>query len=324
MFVTCDTDGDAADRVGRWVTVYRIATAPGSWGITDLWFDTPNDGWAVIDGKVLHYDGNTWSLFHNLASGYPDWHFRLEAVAAAGPRDVWAGGLVETGTVGDYPHLFHYDGSGWKRVDIEGQQEILDIYLDGDDWGWFGGDRSVFSYDGGGFTPSTLGYRAWSFSFRDREHGFCTAYTDAGFAVYRWLGINWIAQTLVFDPNRTYLTGVSAAGPDDAWVVGGATRPGSYTIGIAHRFDGDKWTSTPCPPPPMGVCSFAADGTGWLFASQPETKAWHFDGREFRSYPLPSDGLYINAAWTNGPRDVWAATAPESGYAYILHCAGVD
>lgn len=315
----CDDGGAGPSRVGKWEVAYRVATAPQSLGVTDLWFNGPGDGWACVDGRVLRYAGGRWTVFGSLGDAYPAWKFKLRTVCAPAADDVWVGGEVDAGT--EAPHLFHYTAGGWTRVDLPMQTDVFDLYFDGPAWGWAGGDNALFYYDGNAWVPFGP-VRAWSFSFVDRQTGWLCALDNGGSEVYRWDGALWWLEALDFPREYGYFSHVSGVAADDAWLTGAVTRPGTYTTGVIYHYDGGGWRSVAAPETPWGVCDFRPAGRGWVFADGLDVKAWYCDGDDFRSYVLPCDGLYVNAVWTNAADDVWAATAAVSGYAYILHFAG--
>ncbi|NUR26243.1 MAG: hypothetical protein HOV83_10415 [Catenulispora sp.] len=109
---------------------WRIAYAPvpagtASAGLLGVAAVSPRDAWAVgwtqrwrgdttyDTGLVEHWDGTAWQQV-KLPAGLPD--VELFSITAAGPHDIWAGGVSLGGD--DQPVLLHYDGKTWTRATV--------------------------------------------------------------------------------------------------------------------------------------------------------------------------------------------------------------
>lgn len=110
-------------------------------------------------------------------------------------------------------------------------------------------------------------------------------------AVQRWNGSAWSAQRLPGDPAD--LTGVSAAGRSDVWVVGtGGSVP------YAARFDGSGWTAyRPAGDDSTTTLRDVAAGNGravFVGGRFPNPKIVEWTGREFTDVPVTVPDTWAN------------------------------
>jgi hypothetical protein len=70
-----------------------------------VWGSAPNNVYAVAYGKLVRYDGGSWSLVTSTV-------FQGEPV-----RRVWGRGPSEVFVAGDWGRVFRFDGSGWTAID---------------------------------------------------------------------------------------------------------------------------------------------------------------------------------------------------------------
>ncbi len=69
---------------------------------SSVWGSSATDVFAVgLGGRILHYDGNTWSA---QASGRAVWL-----------KGVWGSSATDVFAVGEDSTILHYDGSDWRR-----------------------------------------------------------------------------------------------------------------------------------------------------------------------------------------------------------------
>ncbi|MEU4389471.1 hypothetical protein [Kribbella sp. NPDC023855] len=88
----------------------------------------PNDAWLGLNAGMAHYDGKSWKLVDDVPS---DGSHIPTALAAAGPKDIWAVGVHHRGgTTGELPMILHYNGTSWKRVPTPaGPAQLHDVAL---------------------------------------------------------------------------------------------------------------------------------------------------------------------------------------------------
>jgi cysteine-rich repeat protein len=89
-------DGCRADCAGRWTEMPTDTFAY----LSAVWGSAPDDVFAVGGGKILHYDGSTWTS-------------QAVPVPAQGYTAVWGTGATNVYALGD-KRLDHYDGTSWS------------------------------------------------------------------------------------------------------------------------------------------------------------------------------------------------------------------
>jgi hypothetical protein len=235
-----------------------------------------------------------------VASGFP----LLKGVAATGSQDVWAVGSVAT-TGGIRPLVRHLTPNGWRGLTVPNPGvhgsafQAVDAVGADDAWagglsclndacgpnGGFGSRTLLEHWDGHRWTPAPTPspgtalneIRAvdalsaddvwaaglWSDRGRWLRHGL----------VLHWDGSAWRQVRIPFLDGEVHLDGVSAAAPDDVWVVGEQC-PGPCS-GLAHSF----------------------------------ALALHWDGTKFTKVataPLGADRVGFDSVVTLGPDEAWA------------------
>jgi hypothetical protein len=119
-------------RAGRWSVAPVPRSAPLSGGLVAVAAPAADDVWAVgtenppgdpysSRGLVLHFDGRKWSS----AGPSTPIGTTLNAVAVAGPGDVWAVGQ----TCGDEctAAVWHLTGCQWRPVPVHGGTDLLSV-----------------------------------------------------------------------------------------------------------------------------------------------------------------------------------------------------
>lgn len=236
----------------------------------------------------------------------------LNAVAAAGPDDVWAVGSSVSGS--DHRTFAqHWDGSTWSvvpTVDPSGRQnafEGLAVAGPDDVWafGWYTGHTLVEHWDGvawslvpspspGNQTPALLAGTVvgvndvWAVGTQwkyDEETGPETL-------TEHWNGTRW-KVVATHDPDEfgeNRLTAVSAASSDDIWAVGSANQDA-----LVDHWDGRRWEAVDVGEPAnafdwlSGVAALGADDV-WAVGSRFQSRrplVLHFDGKKWRKTPTP-------------------------------------
>jgi hypothetical protein len=131
-------------------------------------------------------------------------------------------------------------------------------------------------------------------------------------------GAAWSVVPTPTQGNVSWLTGVVAVTPDDAWAVGaGAASGGEGFDPIALHWDGSAWSSSTAAVPPTGglFAAVAAAGPDDVWAvgnsglnSTSETLVEHFDGTAWRIVRSPHRGIpsRLEGVAVAGQDDVWA------------------
>jgi hypothetical protein len=138
-----------------WVGGYGIARWDGNeWHyetdigfITDIYFNTPTDGWAVAmhGERIYHYDGVTWNRVHD-----DPWGIELYSICFTRPDHGWAGGMnantADESNIMEYRDgdWFPYLGAPWD----EGIRRTVNaVHFSGPDNGWAVGQKT-YRWDG--------------------------------------------------------------------------------------------------------------------------------------------------------------------------------
>ncbi|GAA2212875.1 hypothetical protein GCM10009850_083370 [Nonomuraea monospora] len=181
---------------------------------------------------------------------------RLRAVAASGPRDVWALGSPNEGT--GRVLLLHFDGRRWREHpapeltwnsnDAKGFPELV---VTGPRDAWIFATTPVLTahhWDGERWSRS--GLRDLDHNPGERAGAVALAPDDVWLVVgdhaAHWDGKTWTAMRL-----PAWATSVSAVAPDQVWAVGGTGRPlaqgSTGSQAATMRWDGRSWRLVPAP-----------------------------------------------------------------------------
>ncbi len=115
--------------------------------IVDIHFNSPSDGWAVgyYDEKIYHYDGATWTRFHD-----DPWGIKLNTISFSSPGHGWAGGW---GVIaGDQSNIMEYENGDWRYYQEppwdEGIRRTVNaVHFSGPNNGWAVGQKT-YRWDG--------------------------------------------------------------------------------------------------------------------------------------------------------------------------------
>jgi hypothetical protein len=291
--------------VGNW----EVGTSPNPggwgniiWGMTAL---TQTDVWAVgvqatftsNDPLAIHWNGTSWTAVPtptpvpDCEDGNIQWAGNsLNAVDGVSARDVWAVG----GTCyGMNTLLEHWDGTEWSMVPGASQPK-------GDgDWATLSGVTAISSSN------------VWAVGYR--SSGALEALIE------HWDGNHWsIVPGARLAGSDSYLSAVTATGPNDVWAIGGSD--GSNVI---EHFDGNGWSVVATPQPQgsilEGITALSPTDV-WAVGYQRNgahlTLVLHYDGSSWTVVPSPNPSTAYNA--DNELRSV-AALAPDDIWAVGMY-----
>jgi hypothetical protein len=258
---------------------------------------------------------------------------RLYHVAAVSKDDIWAVGLSNAGS----SLLVHWNGRHWSQYPENDGDFLFGISTLSATDAWAVGGSNWFS------PVSTVAYRwdgrVWTRVPTPTPDG--NAYfnavkvTSAGNAwavgligpggpgltghdvplIEHWNGRSWKQQTFPL-PNRSgWFSGVAAAGPDDAWAVGGTSIHAPNSALIEH-WNGHRWRRVDTPPGVgslQGVKMISRDD-GWAVGYTSSTRrpyqslTMHWNGKRWSVVPSPdpNGGTLLIGVGASGPDDVWA------------------
>lgn len=277
--------------------------AGGKW-LYGVWGSSSNDVFAVGDGIILHYDGNTW---------------RVSAQNIGKMRAVWGTSSTDVYAVGDNGAVAHYDGTTWNRISCPSEYDLRGVWADSPNnilavgsecYGWFMYDCAeyygvVLHYDGS----------KWTTVKRSRNHSLNALWANSGndiFAVgtmvLHYDGSMWTSTSApTWDGMTIDLEGVWGVSDSCVFAVGNE--------GVVDYYRGTTWSyaksavSEPC----WGVWAstpsdaFAVGNSGAIF---------YYDGKSWSHQDSGTD-VYLEGVWGSSTSDVFAVG--EDGV--ILHRA---
>lgn len=241
-----------------------------------------------LNPVVLSRDDRTGRGWQRVVTPGDTVSSRANAISAHGEDDVWVVGDNDSGNPVVYgAPIFteHWDGHAWKTASAPVPSDALAASLLG---------------------VSTLNQRdAWAVGVVQRVDG--NVFTGESM-IEHWDGSSWQSVSLPIDPAATYLSSISASGPNDVWAAGSLNQQ----MVILH-FDGKTWSRVPNLPTATGGSEFdtiAADGPNDVWAAGDSGTASgplveHFDGHCWTQVAAPGTG------------EIFAIARTRSGTAFI-------
>lgn len=273
---------------------------------TDAWAVGGTNWFSPSQTLAEHWDGTSWT---RVASPSPGASAVLGGVAAISPTNAWAVGLIGPGpgvpSASD-PLIEHWDGSSWSVQPCPGPS------------------------DGGRFNAvaATSAGDVWAVGFT----GSSSQDTGQATLIEHWDGTSCTHLPSPHPGSASFLQGVAATSPSDAWAVGYARSGGVYESLILH-WDGNRWTRVSSPNPTgdtnlRAVAAISRDDAWAVGFTNPTrcghgpkcaTAIFHWDGSTWTVTPIPNPrSSSLNAflgvvaisggnAWAVGTTD-WAST----------------
>jgi hypothetical protein len=220
----------------------RPADPRYDYGLTQVWFNGPNDGWfagienqtsSVYVSRMWHYDGSELREVE-----IPNVRF-IHKLYFNAPNDGWAFG-------GDY--ALRCDGSKWYQTEFPTPAWSGCFFWDADD-GWANSLTGIWKWDGITW-ERVCGVLNWlrCIGFATRTNGWALGeptMDDPNTNAWRWDGVDWKREPAFTFPNGGVLgfNDIQFLNPDFGWAVG---------IGTWH-WDGEKWTRYDKPPGVRGT-----------------------------------------------------------------------
>ena len=252
---------------------------------------TTRPGWRTV---VERWNGQTWKLQASPNPGGTKDSY-LDGVAATSPDNAWAVGYYEKKQRTDLALIEHWDGQTWKTEKSSSGSHVSELLG----------------------VAATSPSNAWAV-------GYLHNGTDRPL-IEHWNGKSWNTQK---SPNPsasghdTYLDGVAATSPDNAWAVGEYYN-GTVNQTLIEHWNGKTWKVQSSPDPSGSSNNNYLDGvtaTGpdnaWAvgfsdYGSTDQTLIEHWNGKTWKVQPSvdPSgstqDNLLLGIAATSS-KNAWA------------------
>ncbi|MDM8528045.1 FG-GAP-like repeat-containing protein [Anaerolineales bacterium HSG24] len=139
-------------QAGSGLTWVSMSSGTGS-NLQGVWGSSNTDVFAVGDnGKIIHYDGTSWSSMTSLPATY---HL----------NDVWGTANNNVFAVGDYGKIRHYNGSNWSTMSSGTTDNLYGV--------WGSASDDVYAV---GYQYSIYGYNGSTWSQVSRDASFTDPY----------------------------------------------------------------------------------------------------------------------------------------------------
>jgi hypothetical protein len=309
---------------GSELTAVAADSATDAWGVGQ-WFDTSTRRYRTL---AEHWNGTAWAL---TTSVDPMTNQQLNGVAAVSPSAAFAVGFTNSSNWLANRTLIERWNSGWTHATSPSPTTIenelwgvwaasaSDVWAVGNYGTSGGGEKTLIEhFDGTSWTvvpsPNATAYdnlhRVAGSSPTD-VWAVGTAYNSATDVtaplVEHWDGMSWkIVPSPVLGPD-SYLRGVAATSPSDAWIVGEWDGPApTYTPHtLVLRWNGSKWSSVANPS--GGAQDFTLSGV----AAKTSSDAWIAGDAE--DYATGHTHTLIEH-WNGSSWNVVASPNPNASY----------
>ncbi|MDA2936198.1 hypothetical protein MYX06_03195 [Patescibacteria group bacterium AH-259-L05] len=253
--------GDSASATPQLDDITIIYNAPTTKNLNDISIVSSSNIWAVGNsGKVLHYNGTTWSEFIDLGGE------EIYAIDMDSASDGW--------TVGEGGKMFHYDGTTWSSGSSPTNKNLNDVFIVDNDDGWAVGDNGTIIYydESWSSVSSPTNQHLNSLFMTDEDDGWAVGedgkvlqandgdwseFTDTGDQV--WYDIFMVSDNdgwMVGDSGRIWhYNGTSWSEFIDTgstnwrtvYLVSSADGWAGGSNGELYHFDGNSWTNASSP-----------------------------------------------------------------------------
>jgi photosystem II stability/assembly factor-like uncharacterized protein len=207
LFFTSPTNGWAVGLHGAIMhydgTSWTSVTSPTTYVLRDVVLSSANDGWAVGDHTILHYNGQTWTDQFIGAT--------LMALALVSADEGWA--------IGESGEIWHLSGGQWNRAQTPTSNDLNGIFMLSASEGWaVGANGAVLHYSGGAwsFAQSPNSTEWYSVSFTSPTDGWASGEDGT---VMHYHGGQWTINSK--DTIKGYdLSSIAMVSADEGWAVG--------------------------------------------------------------------------------------------------------
>jgi len=225
---------------GSWTSI----TPPSislDWGLSDVYFSSPNEGWAVgydhwnHKGVLVHYSNGTWTSIIPPNGGS---FLELHSVHFTSSNEGWAVGDDRQNNKGA---LLHYSNGSWTLITppdlVSSYWWLSDVHFTSPNEGWAVGENSsnkgallhYYNNTWESVTPPdiSLGWRLYGVHFTSSNEGWAVGedWAHGRGVLLHYFNGSWtfITPPPIDVPNVTsnwYIESVHFTSPNEGWAVG--------------------------------------------------------------------------------------------------------
>ncbi len=351
------TPGPTSVVNGTWKIVFSPNVGTGTYGnqlnavamvsASDIWavgFSPDPSGQPMYIRRSLieHWDGSSWSVITSPnVDGKPD--VRLNGVAAASARDIWAVGHSGDPSAVPYQTLtMHWDGTSWSIIPspspgtYNGNDLTAVVAIASNDaWavGWYQsgpngqeGGSLTMHWDGASWTviPNHSKWTLYAITALASNDVWAAGYQ----VILHWDGASWSSIPFPMPQgggNTSYtLRGVSATSAHDIWAVGYREWPyneGYLDSPVTYHWDGTLWSLVPNAGTTYeylwAVTSIAPNDI-WAVGDNGQTQHWNGTAWSRVNAPYPDLGGRFYGVAATFASDIWAVGEYSQNVTYQL------
>jgi hypothetical protein len=216
---------------GVWEVVPTPACAAA---VKDIFFVSPNNGWAVAYNQIWHYDGRAWTLRKKFLHENPNYEYGVHSLWFNGADDGWVSGAEIKGPYEFVTKMWHYNGTYFEEVPVPNVGSAVELFFIASDDAWgIGGDKAL-RYDGKKWYQSEFNTWGWTDSFFfDSSDGWAVSLHS----IFKWDGKAWNRVKTV----DNWFECIGFAGPENGWAMGWREEySGEPPV---YRYDGSTWAN---------------------------------------------------------------------------------
>jgi len=278
----------AASQPFEW-TVAKVVPPPTTLNLYKVVALSSTNIWAVgyknsplpVDGRVYHFDGNSWTM--SLSVGAQ----RMWSITALDSTHVWASG--EAGK------MRFFNGTIWSNQDLPTGANVNSVTALDTSHVWAIDDASnIFFYNGTSWSAPVTplpGHPLQSVFALDINHVWAVGNNGT---ILFWNGSTWVDQSV---GGANTLWSVTALDSNYAWAVGQA--------GTVLYWNGTAWTNT-APGITDLLTSVCALDVNHVFAAGNGGRMYFFDGTAWQM------------AQTTSTSQLWGVTALDTDHVYAV------
>lgn len=175
-----------------------------------------NNIWAVGgNGKIIHYDGSSWSESADMGTD------EIRGISVLSSDNIWACGLAGK--------IYHYNGTSWSEHTDTGDHGWNDIKMRSSNDGWVvGTEGRIYRYNGTSWSQVFVGWHElFSVFFIDDNNAWASGRNGM---MYYYNGTSWSHHSKI---DWRHIYGLYFIDANNGWAVG--------QDGVIYKFNGTSW-----------------------------------------------------------------------------------